>query len=110
MRTFHIGGAASASTAVSRSLSHKNYRFLMNLSLRNPEFFKYTVDLYNKYNKFHGYNCTIENNIASFFIGQKQFSEAQKHVDIIQNSNNSSCLKPAILSILNQQNKQIYAQ
>ncbi len=83
------------------ALSSRTYQLLISFSLYKPEFFKHTLSLYNKYTQYHGYSCTVENNIASFYINQKQYLEAQKHVDIITSSANSACLKSQLVQILN---------
>ncbi len=85
------------------ALSKSTYHFLVNFSLYKPEFSKYTLDFYNKYNKYHPYSCRVENAMAIFFGKQKKYKEAKHHVDIIQNSKDSSCLKPSLINELKKQ-------
>lgn len=79
------------------------YKALTLFSLHQKEFFKYTSDLYNKYKQYHPYNCNLENHLTDFFIRQKEYKKAREHVDIILNSENSTCLKQKFLNILKKQ-------
>jgi O-antigen ligase/tetratricopeptide (TPR) repeat protein len=38
---------------------------------------------YQKYTQYHGYHCSVENNMAVFYAQQKQHELAQKHIDIV---------------------------
>ncbi len=86
------------------SLNAQTYQFLLQFSLHRNDFFQYSEQIYNNYVKYHPYNCSVENNIASYYLNNKQYKQAQKHVDIILN-NNGSCLNPLIANALKKQRR-----
>ena len=85
------------------SLSKATYKFLFQFSLLQGYLLKYSEQLYSKYVKYHAYTCSIENNIANYYLIQKQYKKAKTHVDMIIQSDNAKCLRPIIVRTLKQQ-------
>ena len=85
------------------SLSVNSYKFLIFSSFYLQDLSQYTQGLYDKYDKYHPYQCSMESSMASFYTNKKQYKKARKHVDTILASKNSKCLNPAIVKTLEKQ-------
>ena len=79
-------------------LESPNYRFLhqKSLDLNFPEL---TQNLYKKSIKYHGYNCTVENNMAFYYLHSSHPKRAIPHIKKVL-KHNPKCILPWILKRL----------
>lgn len=82
--------------------SPTSYRFLVSLSLYLKGTQKHTLDLYEKYNKYHRYDCRIENVIMRWYIINNKYQEAKDNVGVMLKEGGASCLDPKIAKALKQ--------
>ncbi|SMN01640.1 Lipid A core-O-antigen ligase [uncultured Candidatus Thioglobus sp.] len=75
------------------ALNKDTYRGLLHFSLGHDSLNKYSEKIYNNYIKYHGYNCVVELGIARYYSKNKQQQQVKKHLAIINNSNDNTCLK-----------------
>jgi O-antigen ligase len=80
-------------------LSKDTYRYLIFFTLNSANLFKYTPDLYQKYHKYHGYSCEVNNNMAIYYFNLEKYEKSSKFVNNAF-ENDSSCLNPKLVEIL----------
>jgi O-antigen ligase len=86
-------------------LNDDTYRFLVFFSLESANLSKNTIDLYNKYVKYHGYNCEVTNNMAIYFFNKEDFKSSAEYVELAykkSEKNEPKCLNPNLIRLLKQ--------
>lgn len=81
------------------SLNSNTYRFLIFFTLESKELAKLAPTLYDKYIKYHGYSCEVENNIAIHYFNSSQFEKSASHV-LKAFEKGSDCLNIQLVALL----------
>jgi len=82
-------------------LNNDWYRYLLFFTLTTKELSKDAQILYDKYKKYWGYLCEVENNIAIHYFNLEQFELSAKHVMEAINLN-EACLNPQLIKLLDE--------
>jgi len=80
-------------------LNNDWYRYLLFFTLTTKELSKDAPILYDKYKRYWGYFCEVENNIAIHYFNSEQFELSAQHtMEAIKR--NGSCLNPQLIKLL----------
>jgi len=81
------------------AIDRNTYHFLLFFSLDSEALTKHAPSIYDKYLKYHGYSCEVENNIAIHYFNTEQFTKSAEHVHLAIDDK-SNCLNPQLVKIL----------
>lgn len=85
------------------SIDRNTYHFLLFFSLGSEALTKHAPSIYDKYLKYHGYSCEVENNIAIHYFNTEQFTKSAEHVHLAIDDK-SNCLNPQLVKLLTERN------
>ncbi|BBB23358.1 hypothetical protein CVPH_1537 [Abyssogena phaseoliformis symbiont OG214] len=80
------------------ALDEPSYRFLLAFSVSYSGLQKHTLDLYQKYIKYQGYQCSVENNMIIFYITRRNNENASVHFDLVMKNKSANCPNPKLVS------------
>ena len=83
----------------SLSIDTNTYHYLLFFTLQSKKFTSLAPEIYEKYIKYHGFSCEVENNIAIHYFNLEEFEKAAVHVKKAF-KNNDKCLNPLLISYL----------
>ena len=85
------------------SIDRNTYHFLLFISLGSEALAKHAPSIYDKYLKYHGYSCEVENNIAIHYFNTEQFTKSAEHAHLAIDDK-SNCLNPQLVKLLTERN------
>ena len=83
-------------------LSADSYRLLLFFTLSSENLSQHAKIIYDKYKQYWGYLCEVENNIAIHYFNLKQFEFSAQHAMDAINRNQSDCLNPQLIKLLDE--------
>ena len=83
-------------------LNADTYRFLLFFTLSSKDLSQYAPIIYDKYKQYWSFRCEVENNIAIHYFNSEQFELSAQHAMDAINRNNSDCLNPQLIKLLDE--------
>lgn len=78
-----------------------SYKYLVLFSNYSSKVRSYTIDLYYKYNKYHPYNCQIENALMLHYFNEKQYNNALNIITTATNNKQKICFDKNAVKLIN---------
>ena len=83
-------------------LNADSYRFLLFFTLMSKDLSQHAPIIYDRYKQYWGFRCEVENNIAIHYFNLEQFELSAQHAMDAINRNNSDCLNPQLIKLLDE--------